>query len=159
VPAGVVAGTVPVAVFSTTIGMEGFACAAVAAGATTVTCAVTTVGNALLGSNITVVFAPGIFSVGTVQGPGPIGLQALASAPPPLLPPPPPLPPPFMGPPLLPPPPPPGALSVQGPPSMMMQPAYPGVPVVPEADSLILLGGGLLAVGAFALRRTRSKKR
>ena len=136
VPAGVAAGTVPVAVFSTTVGLEGFPCAAVAAGATTVACAVTTVGNVLLGSNVTVVFAPGTTSVGTVQGPGAIALQALASAPPPLPPPPP-----FIGPPLPPPPPAPVGLGVQTPSSLLMQPAYPGVPVVPEADSVLLLGG------------------
>jgi uncharacterized repeat protein (TIGR01451 family) len=161
VPGGVAAGTVPVVVFTTTVGLEGFPCAAVAAGATTVACAVTTVGNALLASNVTVVFAPGVTAIGTVQGPGPLGLQALASAPPPpLLPPPPPLLPPFMGPPpLLPPPPqPPGALAVQ-PGGLLLQPSAPGVPVVPEADSLFLLAGGLLAVGALAARRTLGKRR
>ncbi|HLI27632.1 MAG TPA: hypothetical protein VKZ60_11200, partial [Chloroflexota bacterium] len=34
---------------------------------------------------------------------------------------------------------------------------YPAVPVIPEADSLLLLVGGLAAVGAFAWwRRSRS---
>jgi hypothetical protein len=71
---------------------------------------------------------------------------------PPLLPPPPPplLPPPPPPPPLLPPPPPP-------PPSAA--PALPGVPIIPEADSLALLGGGLLALGGLvALRRWRRQR-
>jgi hypothetical protein len=156
---GVVAGTVPVVVFTTTVGQEGFPCAATVAGAPTVNCTVTTAGNALLGSNVTVVFAPGVVSVGKVQGPGPLGLQALASAPPPLLPPPPPLPPlpppPPFGPALLPPPPP-SPLAVQ---PALLPAAYPGVPVVPEADSLLLLVGGLAVIGALAARRALGPRR
>jgi hypothetical protein len=59
-------------------------------------------------------------------------------------------------PPLLPPPP----MAPMAPPSaglsqpMMMPSMMPGVPVIPEADSLVLLGGGLAALGGFvALRR------
>jgi hypothetical protein len=72
--------------------------------------------------------------------------------PPPLLPPPPLqfLPPP--PPPLLPPPPP--------PPPTAPQPAYPEVPIIPEADSLFLVVGGLVAAGGLVglrgLRRRRN---
>jgi hypothetical protein len=152
VPAGTVAGTVPVVVFSTTAGLEGFPCSPVGAGATTVACTVTTVGNAIIGSNVTVVFAAGITSVGTVSGPGPAALAALGAAPllPPFAPPFPPLPPP---PGLLLPPLDPSAGLVLPPSSMMMAPSSAGIPVVPVADSLVLLAGGLVAVGAIAAQR------
>ena len=39
-------------------------------GTTTVACTGTTAGNALQGSTVTVVFAPGVVSVGTINGPG-----------------------------------------------------------------------------------------
>jgi hypothetical protein len=111
VPAGVAAGVIPVAVFSTTQGLQGFPCAPVAVGAPTVSCVGVTAGNALQGSTVTVVFAPGVVVVGTVTGPAgappapaapaagagaapllPPALVGLAP-PPPLLPPPPPPPP------------------------------------------------------------------
>jgi hypothetical protein len=70
---------------------------------------------------------------------------------PPILPPPPLLPPPPPPPPLLPPPP--MAPPMMAPPSAA---AMPGVPVIPEADSLFLLVGGLAALGGLvALRRMR----
>jgi hypothetical protein len=144
VPAGVAAGVVPVAVLSTTQGLQGFPCAPVAAGAATVVCAGTTAGNALQTSTVTVVFAPGVTSVGVINGPG----AGAAAAPLPLLPavfpPPPPLP-------LVPPP-----LLLPPPPLVPVQPGIPGgissfpdVPVIPEADSQILLILGLAAVGLF----------
>jgi hypothetical protein len=85
VPAGVAAGVIPVAVFSTNQGLQGFACAAVVAGVPTVACNGTTAGNALQGSTVTVVFAAGVVSVGTITGPGVAAVVA------PLLPPPPPI--------------------------------------------------------------------
>jgi hypothetical protein len=173
VPAGVAAGTVPMAVFSTTSGQEGFACSPVVAGVGTVTCAGTTVGNALQGSAVTVVFAPGITAAGTITAAAPGGgLGALGVAgllpPPALLPPPGLLPPP---PALVPPPPvpllpPPGPGSFQpaaasvgpgmagGPPVRL----YAEVPVIPEADSLPLLVGGLAALGALAALRARRRR-
>jgi hypothetical protein len=39
-------------------------------------------------------------------------------------------------------------------------PAYPGVPIIPEADSVVLVLGGLVAVGTLAgLRRLRQARR
>jgi hypothetical protein len=77
-----------------------------------------------------------------------------ALPPPPFIPPPPlPLPPP-PPPPLLPPPP----IA----PPMMMPPsaaAMPGVPVIPEADSLFLLVGGLAALGGLAVVRYVRRRR
>jgi YVTN family beta-propeller protein len=73
VPAGVVAGMIPHAVFSTNNGLEGFDCAPVPAGPpATVTCAGTTTGNALAGSTLTVVFGNGAnppTATGQVVGP------------------------------------------------------------------------------------------
>ncbi len=57
----------------------------------------------------------------------------------------PPPPPPVVSPPLLPPPP---ALAPPGPST-----AYPAVPIIPEADSLLLLGGGLAALALLARLR------
>jgi hypothetical protein len=138
VPAGVVPGTVPVAVVATTAGLQGFACAPVAAGAGTVGCGGTTAANALQGSTVVVVFGPGRIATGTVSGPGPRALLAL-----PLLPPPPPL--------LLPPPP----AVVAGGPLVAGRPggmAPVEVPVIPEAASgwLVLAGlGALLGVARW----------
>jgi hypothetical protein len=42
----------------------------VAAGAATVVCNGATTGNALWGSTVTVVFAPGVVTTGVVTGPG-----------------------------------------------------------------------------------------
>jgi hypothetical protein len=99
VPAGVSAGVVPVAVFRTTTSPpnEAFACSPVQVGASTVACNGTTVGNALQGSTVTVVFAPGVTSTGIITGPG--ASAAAGAVVPPLLPPPPP--PPLPPPPLM----------------------------------------------------------
>ncbi|HEY7063333.1 MAG TPA: hypothetical protein VII06_17780 [Chloroflexota bacterium] len=148
VPAGTATGSVPVAVIATTQGLQGFACAAVPAGAPTVACNGATPGNALQGSIVTVVFPGGLLVTGTVSGPG-----ALAA-----LPPLPPLAPPPMPPPLLPPAPPfllpvaplPGA-------GLLAPGAAPEVPVIPEAEPLALVIGGLLAVGALARTRRASR--
>jgi hypothetical protein len=70
--------------------------------------------------------------------------------PPPILPPPPFLPPPPPPPPLLPPPP-------MAPPSMAGA-AMPEVPVIPEADSLLLLVGGLAALGGLAAFRVARRR-
>ncbi len=151
VPAGLVAGITPVAVFSTDLGIQAVACAAPAAGAggTSYTCTGTITGNALQGSTVALCFtATTTCLLGTVTGPG----APILPPPPPLLPPPPlqliPPPPP----PLLPPPPPaPAAM-----PPMAAPPG--GIPVIPEADSLFLLVGGLAALGAVAaLRKYRGR--
>jgi hypothetical protein len=85
--------------------------------------------------------APGGVALGTVTGPGVLPNTAVV-----LLPPPPP--------PLLPPPPPP---LLPPPPSMGMAQArmMPEVPVIPEADSLVLLGLGLAAVAVLGWRARR----
>jgi hypothetical protein len=128
VPAGVAAAIVPLAVVSTTGGLQSFPCAAVVAGASSVACSGTTIRNALQGSTVTVVFAAGVTSTGTVSGPG---ARPLLPPPPPfaLLPPPAPLPVPPA--PLAP-------FSIVAP-----APAAPEVPVIPEGDSLLLLALGL----------------
>jgi len=150
VPAGVAAGVVPVAVFSTTTGLEGIACTPVVGGGATVTCTGATTGNALQGSTVTVVFAPGVFAVGTITAPGiatrvappvPLLLPPLALAPPP--------------PPLLPPPPPaPTGMIIAGP---AAGGRFAEVPGVPEADSVLLLAGGLFALGLAAGLRARRR--
>jgi hypothetical protein len=124
VPAGVAAGSIPVAVISTTQGLQGFTCAAVTAGATTVTCTGTTAGNALAGSTVTVVFPNGATVTGTI-----ISAQNEILPPLPLLPPPPvpPLPPP-PPPPLLPPPPPAPPMAPG-----MTAPSMPGAAAQPSA--------------------------
>jgi CSLREA domain-containing protein len=144
VPAGVAPGTVPVAVFSTTAGLQGFPCAPVAVGGGTVACIGTTAANALQGSVATVVFAPAVVAVGTVTGPG-IGPGALGPVGGlPLLPPPPPI--------LLPPPPSP---LVPIPPRVAASIANDtaGVPVVPEADTAVLILLGLLGLLVASGRR------
>ncbi|HEY7063447.1 MAG TPA: hypothetical protein VII06_18355 [Chloroflexota bacterium] len=177
------AGT-PFAVFSTTSGIEALACAPLAAApaaGTTVNCRVTTVGDALQGSGVAVVFpgvggAAGPVAVGIVTGPGAVVLPG-AGAFPPLLPPPPPLPlPPLPPPGLVPPPPFVGGAVGSGMPSQevldqlfplpqlgpVRTPVAPsppmvsgasGVPLVPEADSLLLVGLGLLALGGLVTAR------
>jgi CSLREA domain-containing protein len=150
--ATVTAGTVPVAVFSTTAGLQGFPCAPVTVGAAAVNCVGVTAGNALQGSVVTVVFGPGVTTVGTVTGPGPrakLGtLSGLGATP---LPPPPPI--------LLPPPPPPLVPLPTAPFSGTPRGAPPPeIPVVPEADSLLLIGASLAALaGLAALRRRRGR--
>jgi hypothetical protein len=55
--------------------------------------------------------------------------------------------------------PPPPLLPPTGPiPSLQRPPAYPEVPVIPEADTVGLLAGGLLALGAFAVLRARRRR-
>jgi hypothetical protein len=151
VPAGAAAGSTPIAVLSTTNGFEFITCTQVLLGTTTVTCNGTTTGNVLQGSTKAVCF-PGVTAcvLGTVSGPGalpPIILPNLPLLPPPpleFIPPPPP--------PLLPPPPPApmGATRMAG---------FPEVPVIPEADSLFLLVGGLVALGGLVgYRRLRRRE-
>jgi hypothetical protein len=150
VPAGVPAGTMPVAVFNTTQGLQGFACTAVVAGAPTVACTGTTAGNALQGSTVAVVFGPGVIALGTVNGPGPRGAGGAVGLP------------------LLPPPSPPVLMPLPGPAMMSAPPAPPvrpatgaaEVPVVPEADTWGLLAGGLAILGlarGWRARRGRGR--
>jgi hypothetical protein len=164
VPPGVAAGTVPVAVFTTTTGLpnEGFLCSPVVAGVATVTCNGATAGNALQGSTVTVVFAPGVVVTGTITGPGGIGAAGAGLFLPPLPPPPPPplLPPPPMVPPVMP------LTAATGPfaglPPVSTTPPsapMPSVPVIPEADSLPLLLGGLLALGGLTGYRAWRKRK
>jgi hypothetical protein len=144
VPAGVAPGTVPVAVFSTTAGLQGFPCAPVAVGGGTVACIGTTAANALQGSVVTVVFAPGVVATGTVTGPG-IGPGALGPVGGlPLLPPPPPI--------LLPPPPSP-LVPIRPRVAASTANDTAGVPVVPEADTAVLILLGLLGLLVASGRR------
>jgi hypothetical protein len=175
-PAGALVGGIPQAFALTTVNAVGvgegpFPCTALAVAAGTTTCTFNTVGNPLIGTTVAVCFPPAaagalpLCVVGSVTGPGavlpivpPIAppivppaalIPAFQGAAPPLLPPPPlqfiPPPPP----PLLPPPPP-------APMGAMAAPrgAFPDVPVIPEADSLLLLVGGLLGLGGLAGYRT-----
>jgi hypothetical protein len=155
-PAG--AGT-PLFVITTTAGIEAVPCtpalAAAPAPGTVVRCTATTVGNALQGASAVLVF-PGVGAAAgpavgpaVVTGPGPAAaVVPPAAAAVPLLPPPPPI---FL-------PPPPSPL-IPAPPSAlgtgMMQ--MPEVPVIPEADTLPLLLGGLAALGALAGWRARRR--
>jgi len=151
----------------TTVGIESPAGACTAVSATfSTTCNGTTTGDLILGSIVTVRFAvPGGATqdvVGTVTGPGPIivappvvaAAPARAVAQPPLgaFPPPPVPPPPVMfgvpPPQLLPPPP----QQPFGAPAPAPMPA-PGIPVIPEANSLVLLGIGVAVLAGVALRR------
>ncbi len=151
VPVGLIAGITPVAVFSTDAGIQAVACAAPAAGAggTPFTCTGTLSGNVLQGSTVALCFtAATTCLLGSVSGPGAgAGPIVVVPNPPPLLPPPGPafLPPPA---PLLPPPPVPSMASA---PPAGLPPA--GVPVVPEAESFLLVALGLGAVGLLALQR------
>jgi hypothetical protein len=103
-----------------------------------VACTGTTAGNALQGSTVTVVFAAGVTATGIVTGT--IALPLLPPPPPPILPPPP----------LIPPPPAPFAM-----PAAAAQ--APGVPVVPEADTLPLVVGALAVLGGWWLVRSRRR--
>jgi hypothetical protein len=154
VPAGTGAGTVPVAVISTTNGVVAVPCTAIAIGTTIATCTGTITGQALQGSTVAICFPNATVTaytcnLGTVLGPGPVILnnQLPLLPPPPLqfIPPPPP--------PLLPPPPP-------APMGGMMAPSpMASVPVIPEADSIFLVVGGLVAVGAIAGLRSLRRRR
>jgi hypothetical protein len=140
-PAGVAAGAVPVAVISTAGGVQGFPCGAAVAGATAVACTGTTSANALQGSLATVVFAAGVTAVGTVSGTE-VAILPLAPPPPINLPPPPP------------------------PPIVPFSPALPSgaptsgagaqeVPLIPEADTLLLVAVGLLMHAIWTRRAHR----
>jgi hypothetical protein len=157
-PAGARVGGIPQAFALTTLNAVGlgegpFPCSAFAAGVAT-TCAFTTAGNPLTGTTVAVCYPPAaggaalpLCVVGTVTG-----QNVVPPIIPPLLPPPPPPPPPLLPPPLLLPPPPAAP--------MMTAPAqaFPAVPVIPEADSLILLVGGLVALGGLVgYRRLRRR--
>jgi hypothetical protein len=175
-PAGALVGGIPQAFALTTANAVGlgegpFPCSAFVAGTAT-TCAFVTAGNPLLGTTVAVCYPPAAVGglplcvVGTVTGVGVIAPIVPPVVPPPVFPPvappisPPLLPPPpqqFIPPPpppLLPPPPPAptGALTV---PSAA---AYPAVPVIPEADSFLLVVGGLVALsGLVGYRRVRRR--
>jgi len=131
-PATAAVGGIPAAFIPTTARVESAACGPVSA-ALQVTCSGTTAGDALLGATVTVRFplvGGGTADVtGVVQGPGPLPL--LPPPPPPILPPLPPAPPPFLSPPL------PAAVPSE-------------VPVIPEADSVLLL---TVSLGVVALLR------
>jgi hypothetical protein len=153
VPAGVPAGAVPVAVLSTTLGLESYFCSQAPPGAARATCNGVTLGNGLQGSTVAVVFGPGLVATGTLSGAG-AGQPApalLAAAPL--------LPPPFLVPP--PPPPPPPPLSLPPVPALA-SPSAPGprpeVPVIPEADPLNLLVLGLAALGGARALRSRRRQ-
>jgi acid phosphatase len=165
--AAIVPGSVPTLFLPTTVGNESgvplpgqaTVCTPVGASAVfTTICRGTTVGNALLGAQVTVVFATAgggtALSVGqpvAVPGPqNPTAAQPPPRAqvfPPPLLPPPllvplPPLAPTFLAPP---------PAAVGGPLAAAEPP--PSVPVIPEADTLLLLVAGLGAGGVWLARR------
>jgi hypothetical protein len=172
VPSGAPVGVTPVAVFTTTIGLEGFVCPILTAGATSLTCTGTTTGNALQGSTVTVVFGTSFRVAGTITGPGSqIGNGFAGVLPPPLPVGPLPLgggpvgPGPLIGGPV-------GAAPLGGapllggpggPPPGQPPPLASGplaeVPVVPEANSGWLLLGGLAALGlAGGVRRQRARR-
>jgi hypothetical protein len=158
-PAGALAGVAPVAFALTTVnavnpGEGPFPCTALAAVGGATTCAFGTTGNPLVGTTVAVCFATAaapVCVVGTVAlsnaAQAAIALPNLPILPPPpleFIPPPPP--------PLLPPPPP----APTG--AMTTRAAFPEVPVIPEADSLFLVIGGLIALGGLVgYRRLRRR--
>ncbi len=158
-PAGAVANVAPVAFALTTTnpvapGEGPFPCAVLPAVGGATNCNFTTTGNPLNGNTVAVCFttaAAPVCVIGTVTGPGarpPIILPNLPVLPPPpleFIPPPPP--------PLLPPPPPAptGAVAPRA--------AFPEVPVIPEADSLFLVIGGLVALGGLVGYRSLRRRR
>jgi hypothetical protein len=94
VPAGIAPGTLPVAVISTSVDLEGILCSPVVAGSGTASCAGTSVGLALQGSVVVGYFGPTATVEGSVSGPGPSATPTPAPLslgapplPPPLLPP------------------------------------------------------------------------
>jgi len=166
-PAGTtvgVAGVTPVAFALTTAntvtpGEGPFVCSAVAAVGATTTCNFTTAGNPLVGVTVAICFTtPGVGvggvtclfgTVGPAVGGNNIILPNLPILPPPpleFIPPPPP--------PLLPPPPPAPTGALAAP-----RAAFPDVPVIPEADSLFLVVGGLVALGGLAGYRSLRRRR
>src|SRR5262249_29464131 len=93
--------------------------------------------------------AVAVCAAGTINGPG-VGVNALPPFP--LLPPPPLE--------FIPPPPPP--LLPAPPPAPLIAPpaaAVPSVPVIPESDSLVLLVGGLVALGGLVGYRSLRRRR
>jgi len=166
-PAGATVGVVgvnPVAFALTTAntvapGEGAFPCTAVAAVGAVTTCNFVTAGNPLVGLTVAVCFAtPGVgvtgitCNFGTVAAAAGLGNQILLPnlpilPPPPLefIPPPPP--------PLLPPPPP--------APTGAIAPARApvDVPIIPEADSLFLVVGGLVALGGLVGYRSLRRRR
>ncbi len=91
-PLGTVVGGLPAIFVPTTAGLQGFPCAPVGVGAGSVPCIGSTGDNGLHGSMVTVVFAAGVTSSGTVSGLG-AALPLLPPPPPPIILPPPPPPP------------------------------------------------------------------
>ena len=161
-PAGAVVGGLPAIFLPTTIGVEASACGPVAAAQQT-TCTGTTVGILRLGATVTVRFplAGGTTGdvTGSVSGPGPLPVPTPLAAPGspavvlPLVPPPRPL--------LLPPLPPAPGGPLPMPPlatAVGAVPLQPGVPVIPEATSLVLLGSGLVGLGALECYRRRRQR-
>jgi hypothetical protein len=163
-PAGALANVVPVAFVLTTTnavapGEGPFPCAVLPAVGGATTCNFVSTGNPLIGNTVAVCFATAAAPVcvfGTVA-PGignninnnPIILPNLPILPPPpleFIPPPPP--------PLLPPPPPAPLGAMAAP-----RAAFPDVPVIPEADSLFLVVGGLVALGGLAGYRSLRRRR
>jgi hypothetical protein len=174
-PGTTVPNSIPRIFIPTTAGQETFTCQAVDATAPfTATCTGTTVGGILQGANVVVRFPtlpvpPGFTDVTfTVLGPGAGGAAAavLPPPPPPGLPaavpqlaiPAVPRPPlqfiPSAPAPLLPPVPQLAPLQGGGG-GLAAPPRYPEVPVIPEADSVALLLGGLVGLGAMAALRRR----
>jgi hypothetical protein len=160
-PAGALAAVAPVAFVLTTTtpvapGEGPFPCAVLPAAGGATTCNFVSAGNPLNGLTVAVCFATAAVPVcvfGTVTGNNvinpPLILPNLPILPPPpleFIPPPPP--------PLLPPPPP-------APTGAMAAPraAFPEVPVIPEADSLFLVIGGLVALGGLAGYRSLRRRR
>jgi hypothetical protein len=99
--------------------------------------------NNPLGSVVQTLASGTVFCTNNVPLPPPFlpqpPLEFIPPPPPPLLPPPPPRP--LMGPP------------------MAAAAAMPGVPVIPEADSLFLLAGGLVALGSLVALRSLRRRR
>jgi len=162
-PAGALVGVAPVAFVLTTTnavapGEGPFPCVVLAAVGGATTCNFVSAGNPLIGLTVAVCFATAAAPVcvfGTVgpavggAGAGQFILPNLPILPPPpleFIPPPPP--------PLLPPPPP-------APTGAMVAPraAFPDVPVIPEADSLFLVVGGLVALGGLVGYRSLRRRR
>jgi hypothetical protein len=155
---GLLPGQVPTLGIQTTVGLQQIV--GPAAGTAPVGAPVT------LNGTVNGVPVPGSIVTVTANNPLGGGVQVVAqgpllcqNVPPPLPPPPPPPPPPLeflqpLPPPPPPPPPPPFPVGSPFPPPLAV--GMPGVPIIPEADSLFLLAGGLVACAALiALRALR----